>query len=382
MGNRCGIMAALAHFPNAFIYFSAETHYSVIKTVRDCDTLTNRWVEEGPRYSQIPCASDGSILVEALLEQALADKKRCIDAGIQYHMVLLANIGTTFVGARDDLARIYRDLTRAGIQISWIHLDGALDFGFDTCNIKLGPCGAVGKDGSPYVQGITISHHKALGNIVSGVVICFSPENQLPDLFANLNPRAVFEAWFYDQVYRPDDLALMLSYCRKNALRLQTGLNRIGVTTKKGNRSIITVFERPPSWIIEEFSLRPEGDWVHFIAMPHVSAETIDHFVDQLSSIDKHFSIAFGYVAPQLSESLGMSIKLKRIPCCSKLAEQVLNIVQFPVPPGDSHAHATSPILNVKSWLRGAISVAALDDQEEIQVVFLVVTTQFLLNNL
>ncbi|KAI3325097.1 PLP-dependent transferase [Xylariaceae sp. AK1471] len=372
MGNRCGIMTALEHFPDAFVYFSAETHYSVIKTLRDCDTLTNRWAGGKARYSRIRCASNGSILVEALVQQAIADQKRCVDDGVEYHMILLANMGTTFLGARDDLVGIYRDLAAAGIRISYIHVDGALDLGFDTCGIKLGPCGAVDNDGTPLVQGITISHHKALGHIVSGVVLCFSPEWQLSTSCSSLDPRAVFETWFYSRVYGPSDLALMLSYCRTIASHLEACLSRIGVATKRNSQSIITVLERPPSWIIEEFSLRPEGDWVHFITMPYVSKETVDCFVDQLSCIDKQFSVAFSYIAPLLSNSLERAIELKRVQCCSVLAERVLKLTQSLVSLEDAPYQDIDPAPRVKSRLRGAVSVVAIDKQNEIQVVFLI----------
>jgi hypothetical protein len=371
MGNRVGIMTALEHFPDAFVYFSAETHYSVIKTLRDCDSLTNRWAGGKLRYSQIRCTRNGNILVESLIQQAIADQKRCVDNGVEYHMILLVNMGTTFLGVSDNLVSIYRDLAKAGIRISYIHVDGALDLGFDTCGIKLGPCGAVHNDGMPMVQGITISHHKALGHMVSGVVVSFSPENHLSTSCASLDPRAVFETWFYSRVYGPDDLALMLSYCRMNASRLETGLSRIGVVTKWNSRSIITVLERPPSWIIEEFSLRPEGDWVHFITMPHVSKETVDCFVDQLSYIDKQFSVAFSYVAPLLSDILERAIELRRVQCCSALAERVSKLTQSRVPLDDVPYQDTSSALSVKSRLRGAVSVLAMDEQDEIQVVFL-----------
>ncbi|KAJ8132421.1 hypothetical protein O1611_g1201 [Lasiodiplodia mahajangana] len=374
MGNRIGIMTALAHFPNAFVYFSVETHYSVIKTLRDCDTLTSRWVGGRPRYSQIRCSSNGSILVAALLGQALADKERCIEDGIEYHMILLANMGTTFVGAKDNLVDINRELTNAGIQISYIHVDGALDFGFDTCGIKLGPCGAVGEDGRPLVQGITVSHHKVLGNMVSGEVVCYNPGNhgdELPDLWSSLDPRAVFETWFYKKVYEPSDLALMSSYCHKHALHLETSLKTIGVVTKESNGGIIIVLERPPSWIIEKYSLRPEGDWVHFITMPHVSKEIVDGFIDELSSIDKQFSLAFSHITPLLSENLGTEIKLKRIRCCSSLAKRVLDITKSLIILDNDRKLVPDSTLNIKSNLRSAISVVAVNNQDEIQVVFL-----------
>ncbi|KAI1424503.1 PLP-dependent transferase [Xylaria sp. FL1777] len=370
MGNRCGIMNALEKFPSAFIYFSTETHYSVIKTLRDCDTLTNRWTGGEPRYSQIRCDFNGSIRVEALVQQALADKSKCIAKGIEYHMILLVNIGTTFVGATDNLFSICQGLKSMGIQISYIHADGALDFGFDACGVKLGPPGAVDNDGMPLVQGITLSHHKALGNMVSGEVLCFSPQDPLSIPRSSFDPRAVFETWFYNRVYSPADMALMLSYCRENASRLEMGLNKIGVATKRNDHSIITVLERPPSWIIEEFSLRPEGDWVHFITMPHVSKDTVDRFLDQVAYIDKQFSIAFSCVTPLLNDSLGNDIELKRVRCCSALAERVSKLIQLPRRSKGNQYQDASLALNIKSRLRGALSIVAVDKQDKIQVVF------------
>lgn len=371
MGNRYGIMTALEHFPNAFVYFSAETHYSVLKTVQDCDSIINRWAEGGPRYSKIRCDSNGSILVEALLEQAVADKKRCSDGDVEYNMILLLNVGTTFVGATDDLVEIHRTLAKAGIQISYIHVDGALEFGFETCGIKLGPCGVVGNDGTPLVQGVTLSHHKALGNIVSGEVLCYSPQDQLPNLCSSLDPRVVFETWLYSRVYESDDLAQILSECRRNALHLETSLKRIGVVTKRNSQSIITVLERPPSWITEEFSLRPENDWVHFITMPHISKETVDRFVDQLAGVDRQFLFAFSSISPVLSDMLRKSIKLKRVGCCSALAKRVSDITRSIVSREDVRCRDTVSVLSSKARLRGAVSAVATDEYDEIQIIFL-----------
>jgi len=388
MGNRCGIMTALEHFPNAFAYFSAETHYSVIKTLRDCDTLTNRWTGGKPRYAQICCDSNGSISVDALVQRAIADRKRCIEAGVEYSMILLANLGTTFVGARDDLVGIYRGLQEVGIQASYIHVDGALDFGFGASDIRLGPCGAVGDNGMPLVQGITISHHKALGQMVCGEVLCFSPGNQLPSVCPSRgsttlapDPRAVFETWLYSQVYAPADLGLMLRYCRDNASRLDKGLKDIGIATKRNEDSIITVLERPPAWIIEEYSLRPEGDWVHFITMPHVSPETVDCFVDQVADVEKQFVFAFSCVKPLLSDALGRDVRLKRVGCRGPVAERVVDVSRVCLPL-DHHASTDTDVscaeysstlgTSVKAGLRGALSIVAVDEQDGIQLVLLI----------
>ncbi|RYP25539.1 hypothetical protein DL767_008349 [Monosporascus sp. MG133] len=369
MGNRVGIHVALRHFPDAFVYFSSESHYSVIKTMRDCDALTNRWIDRGPRYSQIPSDANGSILVETLVQQALLDKMQCLRRGEAYHMILFANMGTTFVGARDDLARIRASLNAAGIEISYIHVDGALDFGFDNCGIALGPPGSTGPDELPRVQGITLSHHKAMGNMVSGEVLCYSLGGELASLVSPIDPRVVFETWLYSQIYTSSDLGTMLQYCRANASRLVSGLKRLGVATKRNGQELIVVLERPPAWIIEEFSLRPQGDWVHFITMPHISPETVDFFVERIASVERQCEIAFSYVKPLLSPGFMRPVKLRRVQCGSPLGEKAAKLTQSLQPLNS--AYDTCPNTTVNACIRGALSVAVIDEDEQLQAVFL-----------
>ena len=64
------------------------------------------------------------------------------------------------------------------------------------------------KDDLPVVQGITLSHHKAFEIMISGEVICFSPaERRLATVFSSIEPRVIFETWFFQQMYSPTDLA-------------------------------------------------------------------------------------------------------------------------------------------------------------------------------
>ncbi|KAI0388454.1 hypothetical protein F5Y17DRAFT_474659 [Xylariaceae sp. FL0594] len=46
MGNRIGLHTALAQHPGDFVYFTSHTHYSVKKTVQDCDVLTGIWTDD------------------------------------------------------------------------------------------------------------------------------------------------------------------------------------------------------------------------------------------------------------------------------------------------------------------------------------------------
>ncbi|KAK6538249.1 hypothetical protein TWF694_011128 [Orbilia ellipsospora] len=332
MGNRMGLHAALKRLPGAHVYLSEETHYSVPKTMRDCDTLTNRWSYPAreQRYSRIPCDSNGSISVEALAKKALADKEGCARRGEEYHMILCANMGTTFVGARDNLSFIYTKLGEVGIQISHIHVDGALELGFgNSAGLKLGEPGAVDEHGVPFVQAVTFSHHKAMGNMVSGEIICFSPGEELSSLEWDVDPMVIFETWLFKQVYTPVELDKTLHHCQKMASLLECGLRKLGLMTKRNSQSIIVVLERPPAWIIEEFSLRPEDDWVHFITMPHISPEVISLFLERISSFQKQYLTAFKFIQLPLNSIMEQTVKLKplEISLRKALANQLEDIV-------------------------------------------------------
>ncbi|KAF3910544.1 hypothetical protein ABW21_db0201303 [Orbilia brochopaga] len=371
MGNRVGIHAALAQFPGAYLYFSTESHFSVIKTARDCDALTNRWSTRKPRYSRIKCERTGGMMVEALVKQALADWNDCLRNGEEFRMVLFANMGTTFLGARDNIKEIYSKLRTVGVKISYIHVDGALDFGFGNFGVTLGTPGATDSQGMPFVQGITLSHHKALGGMVSGEVIYWNPQgNQCSSLAWNVEERVVFESWLYSQAYSQTDVAEMFKYCRSNALRLENRLEKTGLATKLNPDSITVVVERPPSWIIEEFSLRPEGDWVHFITMPHVSLETIDLFVNRISWVDEQCLAAFSYIAPLMTAIMMRRVRFKRLQSQDLLAEEVMEFSSKAVPVNPWEDITLAPI--IKTGIRSALSVLMLDEHNRIEGVLLV----------
>ncbi|KAK6516206.1 hypothetical protein TWF506_006116 [Arthrobotrys conoides] len=372
MGNRMGLQTALKRLPNATIYFSTETHYSVNKTMRDCDTITRRWLGKKPRFCQIPCNKDGSISVDLLVQRALVDKKETLENGEEYQMILLANIGTTFVGARDNLKEIYRKLQEVGIQISHLHADGAFDFGYSTYGIKLGTPGSVGEDGVPMVQGITLSNHKAMGSIVSGEVISYSPGNELSPLEWTVDPRIIFERWIYAQAYPPAECEVLLRYCQDNASRLEQSLRRIGVVTKRNLGSMIVVLEKPPAWIIEEFALRPEGDWVHFITVPDISPETIDLFVDRIQQFRSNCLAAFAYVNPSINTIMNRRIETRCIQSRDPLAKQVVELAKgaAPLTPGGDTENLVSTVI---PSMRSALSIAMLDSvEQELEAVLLI----------
>lgn len=108
-------------------------------------------------------------------------------------MILFANIGTTFVGGRDNIAGIRAALRAIQVKIAYLHVDGALDLGFAPDTVSLSPPGLKTRNGLPVVQGLTLSHYKAFGIMVLGEVICYNPTTGTIPTATTVNPRIVFE---------------------------------------------------------------------------------------------------------------------------------------------------------------------------------------------
>jgi glutamate/tyrosine decarboxylase-like PLP-dependent enzyme len=265
MGNRVGLHTAMSYCPDAFIYFSSVTLYSVKKIVRDSDEMTRRWDHDTTaRVVEIPADFYGRMLPEELVKQVMKDRSRSRARGETYKIVLLANIGTTFEGGRDDVPGLRKALREVGADITYVHADGALDSGFSSNSVSLGPPSATEKSGVPVVQGNTLSHHKAFEIMVSGGVICYSPmEKKLAKAVSNIDPRAVFETWLFQRLYWPTDLARTSRDCLSNANRLRHLLEAADMLTLFNPKCFITLIERLPSWMIKDFHLAPEGNWVY-----------------------------------------------------------------------------------------------------------------------
>jgi glutamate/tyrosine decarboxylase-like PLP-dependent enzyme len=378
MGNRIGLHTALTHHPKAFVYFSSASHYSVKKTVSDCDNLSNHWSPgRVPRFAEIPADDYGRMIPEVLVRQVLSDRAECNSHDETYELILFANLGTTFVGGRDDLVEIRRQLEEIGVRPAHIHVDGALDMGFLVDGVRLGPPSVpCTNNGIPVVQGVTISHHKVFGIMVSGQVVCYSPNasESLAALTLSVEPRAVFEMWLFEQTYLAEDLVSIKEYCLENAYLLRKTLASSGVPIRFNENCIITLLERPPPWLIKEFQLAPEGDWVHFITMPHISPATVDRFARAVALIDIECATAFDYVESSLSACLKRRTSLKRVTCRSPFAGRVLDIAMTTLARLQNVQEELEVITVNQLWARyisSTMSFIAVDENDEPQAVFL-----------
>ncbi|WP_183155103.1 pyridoxal-dependent decarboxylase [Mycobacterium kansasii] len=377
MGNRVGVLAALAHCPSGFVYFSSASHYSIKKCVHDNDELTGRRDPDGrPRFGEIPTDDYGRMLSQELVRQVEKDMAFCQARGRPYQIILLANIGTTFTGAVDNLIELRQALQKIKKNPDYIHVDGALDLGFSSDSITLGSSEILTKGDRPVVQGITVSHHKVYGVMVSGEVIFLQPQRPTPGTTrAEVDRRAVLETWLFQKFYTPHNLVQTRDYCQKNTDQLRRLLRGINVVTRFNARSIITLIERLPRWLIHDFHLAPEGDWVHYITMPHISSGAVCDFVQAIVAVEGHFSTMFQHILPALKEQLHCGVKLKRIGSRDKFL--LAKLVTL------AHDHAQDPRLDSlpssdrweyikQQYVYSAMSFAATDLEHRVLVAFLV----------
>ncbi|KAL8839812.1 MAG: hypothetical protein Q9176_004215 [Flavoplaca citrina] len=371
MGNRVGLHNALAHHPKAFVYYSSSSHYSIKKSVRDSDALTGRWHRSKKRrYAEIVADDFGCMVPAALVEQAVADRTWCDGHSESYSIVLLANFGTTFVGGCDDIVALRNALRHVELDTAYVHVDGALDFGFSSHNVCLGPPSLQARDALPVVQGVTLSHHKAWGIMVSGEVICYNPRQRLLKTVASrVEPRVVFETWLAQKFYTPAELNRLHAYCLANADLLRRLLQETGIVVRWNNNSLITFFERLPPWMVEEYHLAPEGPWVHYITMPHISPKAIDRFAHAVAEWKEHFLAALNSVTPEMSVLLGRSVKLQRIRCHDPVSfTQAVDFVKSSVQKGSENNVDTF----AEQCRRSASSVAAFTEDSVLTAVFLI----------
>ncbi|KAL6233101.1 hypothetical protein BDW75DRAFT_242355 [Aspergillus navahoensis] len=148
-------------------------------------------------------------MTQTLVRQVLPERAECFSYHETYRVMIFANLGTTFAGGQDSLTEIGERLAEIEAIPSYIHVDRAMDLGFLVEGTRLGPPNSTSTgEGIPIVQGITLSHHKAL---------CL--------------------------------------YCLENASFLRKLLNKVNVPTRFKEKRIITLLERPPPWLVEEFQL-------------------------------------------------------------------------------------------------------------------------------
>lgn len=271
-GNLYGLYLARERYPNAVVYYSESTHYSVKKNLHllKLDNIVIRSQENGEIDYQD-------------LEQSVMLRR-------DKPAIFFLNIGTTMTEAVDKLDEIKRIIRQYAIKDYYIHCDAAF-LGSIAPFVEPKPK----FDFSEGVDSIAISGHKFLGGpIPCGVVMARRQHrNRIANsisyvgtmdttITGSRNGLTPLFMWQLIKTYGKEGLANRVKKCQELAAYTEKELNDLGVKAWRNNEALTVVMEKPSEMLCKKYQLASEGDIAHIICVPGLQKESIDAFINDI----------------------------------------------------------------------------------------------------
>ncbi|MDC0253709.1 histidine decarboxylase [Bacteriovoracales bacterium] len=276
-GNMYGLFLAREIHPNAIVYYSDETHYSVNKIIK-CLNIKSTRVKALPK---------GEMDLNHL-NQLLYDNQN-------KPAIIVCNVGTTMKGAIDDLKGIRNALKKNNIKRSYIHADAALSGmilpfvkdpqswsfadGIDSISIS-----GHKMIGSPIPCGIVLAKSENIDHISQEVEYVGSKDTTIPGSRNAISP--VF-LWYQLKKLGFIGFQRMIKKCFDVADFSIKMFKAYGIEAWRHNNSVTVVFKRPSDYLIKKWQLAVNGETAHIITMPHVTKRKIVSFVKEIAEDKK-----------------------------------------------------------------------------------------------
>ena len=269
-GNMYGLYIGREMFPDGVVYFSQDTHYSVVKILR---VLKSRNI-------MIKSQDNGEIDYEDLYETIRINRDSPV--------IFIANIGTTMKGAVDDVSRVRKILDDLVITNFYIHADAALSgmvlpfvdepqpYGFDAGFDSVAVSGHK-MIGSPMPCGVALTKREYVGRIARSIEYVGVLDTTLTGSRNAITPLML---WYAFEQHGLDGFREIVGECISVAEYAVSRFNDSGIPAWRNRNSVTVVFPRPSEEVIRRWQLAPYEDIAHLIAMPHVTREIIDRVVD------------------------------------------------------------------------------------------------------
>lgn len=264
-GNLQGLWIAREKYPDGILYYSNQSHYSIKKmaNILKLDSVI------------IPSDETGSMNITELVKRL--DNRR--------PAIILASIGSTFLGGIDNVGKIHHSLQGKEF---YIHADAAF-FGF------VMPFLHPGYDMYKFMDSISISSHKWPGvPFPGGVFISVKKHVSYIENFEEVISQrdvtisgsrnghtALFLNEFFDTVDLKEDVENsleMTEYIYNRLLECAPNSN-----PWKNARSPIIVFNSPSKSIIKKWSLATVGSRSHVCVLNHITKDVANAFIKDMS---------------------------------------------------------------------------------------------------
>ncbi len=258
------------------VFVSDQTHSFVVDRAKDYFR----------RHVTIPSQTNGEMKY-AVLEERL---NRLHDHG-EYVPVVVVNIGTTFLGAIDNIKIVSQIIKNSKFEHFYIHCDAALLGNFLPFIDQESPL-----DFKKYpIDSISVSGHKLPGiPIPSGLFVCrharifddYKETAYLDVKNSTLNCSrsglAALMWWAFVEHLGKDGFKKVIQHCYKMTEYLLKRFQDISWKAWVNKNSNTVIFESPANTVVEKWVISKVGKWSHIVVMPHFSYSLVDEFIDDI----------------------------------------------------------------------------------------------------
>lgn len=264
-GNLYGCYLARECFPDGIVYFSEETHYSLIKIVH----LLNM------DHYVVDAQENGEI--------EYFDLEKKIGQHPESPPIIFANIGTTMVGAVDNLDKIKASLNKMGFDRSqyYLHADAAFHglilpyeentppFSF-TDGIDSIAVSGHKMMGTPIPCGVVLGLKKHVDRIDRQIEYIASPDKTITGSRNGLTPLFLWHSIYSSTEFEKQQ---RVRACLELAENIVQDLNQHGIPAWRNAYSPIVVFPKPSERFWRKHHLAVEKDIAHII----ITGETLSY---------------------------------------------------------------------------------------------------------
>lgn len=271
-GNLYGLYLARELHPGGIVYFSEHTHYSVSKNLHFL----------GMRHIMIRAQENGEIDYDDLRETLKIRR--------DVPPIVFANIGTTMTEARDDVARIVEIMDSLAIRARYVHADAALcgayaplleprpafDFADGADSIAISGHKFLG---SPMPCGVVLARKHNVSRIARSVDYIGSLDTTISGSRSGFTPLVL---WHRLQSLGLEGLRGRIHDALGVAAYAVERLCGIGVPAWRNANALTVIFPRVADDLRDKWQLATQGAISHFIAMPGITRDLVDAFVEDL----------------------------------------------------------------------------------------------------
>ena len=277
-GNLYGLYVAREAFPDATVYYSESTHYSVKKNLHllRIPSIVIRSQENG--------------------EIDYEDLANSISSRRDKPCIFFLNIGTTMTEAVDQIVEIKKIIKKYALKNYYIHCDAAFSGAFAPF-IENGPK----FDFAEGIDSISISGHKFIGSpIPCGIILTKRQHrNRVANSISYVDTmdttitgsrNGLTPLFLWDFITRNglEGFTERANKCQELAEYTLNELKGIGINAWRNPNALTVVFPKPSQDIINFFQLASDETISHVICVPGITKEQIDELIIALTANINH----------------------------------------------------------------------------------------------